>query len=427
MFVQATLLWARPVTFIAALDQGAPGRQVGLAPSGKQLHNAALPNSEPKLREVFDKLARHGRILVVVDQPATIGALPVTGIRKASRRKLDSIAAQYVRGWAPSWSPTSSRPERANRRRPGQLRRGNRAAPPDRQLENRSDATKNVASDGEEILDAHPLARPRHPCPASAVRTAARILLEIGDASAIKTSAHLAVYAGIAPVTRRSGTSIRGQPPARTGNRRLKRDFFLAPPPPPPTPATASAPTPASASATAGCAALHVPMAERQEVSCLDELTTAGTVALGHIVTADWTGLTQAGLPQPRGVPGIPVDGYFPDTSTTNTNHGWNHDAQFVVRLLDRWNGGLVATGSPGNRRQYANDRAIADFVLSRRLRLRRDRQGQHRRDLYKDGHNPGDAVAEWNHRVTQLTAAAKAVAAQRHGHLPRRTLMAGG
>ncbi len=54
---------------------------IGLDPAGKQLHNAALPNSEPKLREVFGKLAKHGRILVVVARPATIGALPVTVAR----------------------------------------------------------------------------------------------------------------------------------------------------------------------------------------------------------------------------------------------------------------------------------------------------------------------------------------------------------
>jgi hypothetical protein len=84
-------------------------------------------------------------------------------------------------------------------------------------------------------------------------------------------------------------------------------------------------------------------------------------------------------------------------------------------------------TGSPGNRRQYANDRAIADFVLSRGYAFAATDKGNTGATFYKDGHNPGDAVAEWNHRVTQLTAAAKAVAAQRHGHLPRRTLMAGG
>src|ERR1044072_2525310 len=85
---------------------------------------------------------------------------------------------------------------------------------------------------------------------------------------------------------------------------------------------------------------LHVPFAQEQVVACLDELTTAGTVASGHTVEADWTGLTQASLPQPSGVPGVQVDGYFPDTSTTNTNHGWNHDAQFVLRLPAALNGG---------------------------------------------------------------------------------------
>jgi transposase len=64
--------------------------------------------------------------------------------------------------------------------------------------------------------------------PGIGVRTAARILLEIGDASNFASSAHLAAYAGIASVTRSSGTSIKGEHPARTGNRKLKRAFFLA-------------------------------------------------------------------------------------------------------------------------------------------------------------------------------------------------------
>ncbi|MFC7620702.1 transposase, partial [Microlunatus sp. GCM10028923] len=42
------------------------------------------------------------------------------------------------------------------------------------------------------------------------------------------TSGHLAAYAGLAPVTRRSGTSIRGEHPARSGNKHLKRAFFLS-------------------------------------------------------------------------------------------------------------------------------------------------------------------------------------------------------
>ena len=64
--------------------------------------------------------------------------------------------------------------------------------------------------------------------PGVGVRTAARILLDVGDATQFPTTAHLAAYAGLAPVTRRSGTSIRGEFPARSGNKHLKRALFLS-------------------------------------------------------------------------------------------------------------------------------------------------------------------------------------------------------
>lgn len=57
-----------------------------LAPAGKKAFDKRLPNTEPKLREVFTKLqAKHGTVLVVVDQPASIGAChwPWPGMRAA--------------------------------------------------------------------------------------------------------------------------------------------------------------------------------------------------------------------------------------------------------------------------------------------------------------------------------------------------------
>lgn len=52
--------------------------------AGKKVFDKPLPNSEPKLRELFDKLrAKHGTVLVVVDQPASIGALPLAVARDA--------------------------------------------------------------------------------------------------------------------------------------------------------------------------------------------------------------------------------------------------------------------------------------------------------------------------------------------------------
>ena len=91
-------------------------------------------------------------------------------------------------------------------------------------------------------------------------------------------------------------------------------------------------------------------------------------------------------------MPGIQIDGYFPDSSTTNTNHGWKHDAQFVLRLPDGWNGGLVVTGSPGNREQYANDRAISDWVLDRGYAFAATDKGNTGADFHRDGRAPGDA-----------------------------------
>lgn len=45
--------------------------------AGKKLFDKALPNDELRLREILASLNKHGSILLVVDQPATIGALPV--------------------------------------------------------------------------------------------------------------------------------------------------------------------------------------------------------------------------------------------------------------------------------------------------------------------------------------------------------------
>ena len=44
---------------------------------GRRIHDRALPSDESRLRDLYRHLAEHGRVLVVVDQPATIGALAV--------------------------------------------------------------------------------------------------------------------------------------------------------------------------------------------------------------------------------------------------------------------------------------------------------------------------------------------------------------
>jgi hypothetical protein len=171
---------------------------------------------------------------------------------------------------------------------------------------------------------------------------------------------------------------------------------------------------------------IDVPRAEVQEAACLDDLTTAGTLLTGHTNIDDWNGLHASGTQNPSGVPGIQVDGYFPDTSTTNTNNGWNHDAQFVLRLPDRWNGKLVVSGAPGVRRQYANDFIISDWVLAHGYAFASTDKGNTGTSFYRDGSTPGGSIREWNRRVTQLTRATEEVIAQRYGRRPRRTYMFG-
>lgn len=320
---------------------------VGLDPAGKRLHDGPLPNSEPQLRALFDKLAAHGPLLVVVDQPATIGALPVavaracghqvaylpglamrriadlypgtaktdardafiiadaarslphtlrqvdvgddtlaelevlvgfdddlageatrlgnrirglltgihpalervlgprithtavleilsrcggpTGIRKAGRRKLTAITTKHApRMGAKLVENILAALDEQTVTVPGTTAADTVLPRVADSLKTVLAQRKQVATEVEEILDAHPLAGVLTSMPGIGVRTAARILLEIGDASAFASSGHLAAYAGIAPVTRTSGSSIKGEHPARTGNRKLKRAFFLA-------------------------------------------------------------------------------------------------------------------------------------------------------------------------------------------------------
>ena len=174
---------------------------------------------------------------------------------------------------------------------------------------------------------------------------------------------------------------------------------------------------------------VQVPGAEASVAACLPDLTTAGLLQAptGEFTDrTDWITLHAPGTSNPSGVPGLQVDGYFPDTSTLNTTHGWNHDSQFVLRIPDAWNGGLVVTGAPGVRKQYACDFLISDFVLERGFAYASTDKGNNGPDFYRDGDRPGDAVAEWHERVTQLAIAAQGALRERFGHPPRRTYLAG-
>ena len=49
--------------------------------AGERVFDKPLPQDEERLRELFTNLQQHGRVLVIVDQPNTIGALPIAVAR----------------------------------------------------------------------------------------------------------------------------------------------------------------------------------------------------------------------------------------------------------------------------------------------------------------------------------------------------------
>lgn len=319
---------------------------VALDRSGKVLYDRGLPNDEAKLRAILAELAMHGQVLVVVDQPATIGALPVAVARDAGALVgyLPGLSMRRIADLHPGQAKTDARDARviaeAARTMPHTLRsieladeqvaeltmlcgfdddlRGQITAtsnrlrglltqihpalervlgkhldhpavldliqtwptPADlkaagtkrittrltkraprlgaRLAEEISDALTeqtvivagtsaagivlprlaaqlaelrvqraDVGAKVEELVRDHPLHEVLMSMPGNGIRTTARLLTELAGKD-FTSAAHLASYAGLAPVTRRSGTSIRGELPGRAGNKILKRAFFLA-------------------------------------------------------------------------------------------------------------------------------------------------------------------------------------------------------
>jgi Transposase len=62
-------------TVSLGLDGKGEHHACALDPSGEKLHDKPLPDDEQRLRALFTQLGRHGRVPVVVDQPAPRSAL----------------------------------------------------------------------------------------------------------------------------------------------------------------------------------------------------------------------------------------------------------------------------------------------------------------------------------------------------------------
>jgi transposase len=337
-----------PFAVFCGLDVGKSEHHAcALNTAGKRVHDKALPNDETALRTVFATLAEHGRVLVVVDQPASIGALAVAVARNMGIdvAYLPGLAMRRIADLHPGQGKTDARDAHviadAARTMPHTLRRvgtddetlaelsvlagyDDDLAGQSTRLTNRlrdallhvhpalerllgprldrggvqhllaaaptPQALRDLGADGiaelmrprsprlartlpaqilaaldtqtlvvpgtaafarviagvaaqlrdvhaerddlatelEARLEAHPLGPVLTSMPGLGVRTAIKILTIVGDGSAFPTAGHLAAYAGLAPVTRRSGTSIKGETRSQRGNHALKSALFLS-------------------------------------------------------------------------------------------------------------------------------------------------------------------------------------------------------
>jgi transposase len=67
-----------PYAVFVGLDVGKGEHHAcALDPAGRRLYDKPLPNDEAALRRVLTDLRSHGAVLLVVDQPASIGALAI--------------------------------------------------------------------------------------------------------------------------------------------------------------------------------------------------------------------------------------------------------------------------------------------------------------------------------------------------------------
>lgn len=203
------------------------GDDADLAAESTRLTNRlrdALLHVHPALERLLGRHIHRGGVLTLLTEvrtPAALGAVGGAGMRAVLRPRSPRLAATL-----PEQMLTALDQQTVTA--PGTGEFGRVIAGLAGQLGAVLDEHAALAETLEAKLAAHPLAAVLTSLPGAGVKTAITVRVTVGDASGCTSAAHLAAYAGPAPVTRRSGSSIRGESRPRRGNRTLKTALNLS-------------------------------------------------------------------------------------------------------------------------------------------------------------------------------------------------------
>jgi transposase len=188
-----------------------------------RLHDALL-HLHPALERLLGKhFRRRGvlRLLAATGTPATIAALGQakikTQIAAGSPRMATTLPAEIISALAEQ-TVTIPATEQYGRVIRGLADRLVAV------LEQRD----TLRAELEDLLATHPLAEIITSMPGVGPRTAIELLRTVGDGSTFASAAHVAAYAGLAPATRQSGRTIKGEHQARRGNRALRGALYIS-------------------------------------------------------------------------------------------------------------------------------------------------------------------------------------------------------
>lgn len=203
------------------------GRDVDLAHDANRVSNRlrdALVSISPTLeRVVGERLGQAGirDLLKRYPTPTLLhraGQTRINGvITRRSPRIADTVTAQI---WKALGAQTVTLP--------AEQRWGQIISDLATDLERIHTQRKHLETDIAEVFTKHPLGPVLVSLCGFGTRTGARTLAEIGDPHRFADGGRLAAYAGLTPVDRQSGTSIRGASKNRSGNHRLKDAMFIA-------------------------------------------------------------------------------------------------------------------------------------------------------------------------------------------------------